>query len=54
MASNEKPLVPFCSHATDLQLDDVGHSKLPLSLCQEGLLNTIFDEIGVIPIKMES
>jgi hypothetical protein len=54
MASNEKPLVFFCTHAIGLQLGDVGHSKLPPSLCQDGPLNTIFDEIGVIPMKMES
>jgi hypothetical protein len=61
MASNEKPLVPFCTlvlfctHVVGLQLDDIGHSRLPPSLCQEGPLNTIFDDIGVIiPMKMES
>jgi hypothetical protein len=50
MASNEKPLVPFCTHAIGLQLDDVGHSRLPPSLYQ----GTIFNEIRVIPMKMES
>jgi hypothetical protein len=54
MASNEKPLVPFCIHAVGLKLGDIGHSKLPPSLYQEGPLNMIFDEIGVIPMKMES
>jgi hypothetical protein len=54
MAFNEKPLVLFCIHVVDLQLVDVGQSRLPPSLCQEGPLNTIFDEIGVIPMKIES
>jgi hypothetical protein len=54
MAFNEKLLVPFCTHAVGSQLDDVGLSKLPPSLCREGPLNTIFDKIGVIPMKMES
>jgi hypothetical protein len=54
MASNEKPLVPCCTHAVGSRLGDVGHSRLPPSLCQEGPLNTIFDDIGVIPKKMES
>jgi hypothetical protein len=54
MASNEKPLVPCCTHAVGSQLGDAGHSRLPPSLCQEGLLNAIFDDIGVILMKMES
>jgi hypothetical protein len=54
MASNEKPLLPFCTYAVGLELGDVRHSKLPPSLCQEGPLNTLFDEIGDIPMKMES
>jgi hypothetical protein len=54
MASNEKPLVPFCTHAMGLQLSDVGHSTLLPSLCQEGPFNTIFDEIGIILMKMDS
>jgi hypothetical protein len=54
MASNKKPLVPFCTHAVGSQLDDVGHSMLPLSLCQDCPLNTKFDDSGVISIKMES
>jgi hypothetical protein len=54
MASNEKSLVPFHTHAVGSQLDDVGHFGLPPSLCQEGPLNTIFNEIGVIMMKMES
>jgi hypothetical protein len=54
MASNEKPFVPCCIHAVGLQLGDVGHSMLLPSLYQEGPLNTIFDEIGVIPMKIES
>jgi hypothetical protein len=39
MASNEKPLISFCTHAVGSQLGDVGHSKLPPSLCQEDPLN---------------
>jgi hypothetical protein len=54
MASNEKPLVSICTHVVGLQLGDVRCFRLPPSLCQEGLLNTIFDEIGIIPMKMES
>jgi hypothetical protein len=54
MASNEKPLISFCTHAVGSQLGDVGHSKLLPSLCQEDPLNTIFDDIGLILIKMES
>jgi hypothetical protein len=54
MASNEKPLVPCCTHAVGSQLGDVGHSKLPPYLCQERPLSTIFNDIGVIPMKMES
>jgi hypothetical protein len=54
MASNEKPLVSFCTHAVGLQLGDVGHSSLPPFLCQEGPLNTIFDEIAIISMNMES
>jgi hypothetical protein len=54
MASNEKPLIPFCTLAVGSQLGDVGHSKLPPSLCQEDPLNTIFDDIGLILMKMES
>jgi hypothetical protein len=53
MASNKKPFVPFCTHAVGSQLGDVGHSKLPPFLCQVGPLNIIFDDIGVIPMKME-
>jgi hypothetical protein len=51
---NEKPLVPFCTYAVGSELGDVRHSKLPPSLCQEGPLNTLFYEIGDIPMKMES
>jgi hypothetical protein len=54
MASNEKPLIPFCTHAIGSHLGDVGHSKLPPSLCEEDPLNTIFDDIGLILMKMES
>jgi hypothetical protein len=54
MASNEKPLIPVCTHAVGLQLADVRHSRLPPSLCQEDPLNTIFDDIGLILMKMES
>jgi hypothetical protein len=54
VASKEKLLVSFCTHATGSQLGDVGHSRLLLSLCQEGPLNTIFNDIGVILMKMES
>jgi hypothetical protein len=32
MASNEKPLLPFCTYAVGLELGDVRHSKLPPSL----------------------
>jgi hypothetical protein len=54
IASNEKPLVPFYTYAVGSELGDVRHSKLPPSLCQEGPLNMLFDEIGDIPMKMES
>jgi hypothetical protein len=54
MASNEKPLILVCTHAVGSQLVDVGHSRLPPSLCQEDPLNTIFDDIGLILMKMES
>jgi hypothetical protein len=54
MASNEKPLVRFCTYAVGSELGDVRHSKLPPSLCQKGPLNTLFDEIRDIPMKMES
>jgi hypothetical protein len=54
MASNEKPLIPVCTHAVDSQLADVGHSRLPPSLCQEDPLNLIFDDVGLILMKMES
>jgi hypothetical protein len=52
MASNEKPLVPFCTYVVGSELGDVRYSKLPPSLCQEGPLNTLFDEIGDIQMKM--
>jgi hypothetical protein len=48
MALNEKPLISFCTNVVGSQLGDVGHSKLPPSLCQEDPLNTIFDDIGLI------
>jgi hypothetical protein len=54
MASNEKLLIPICTHAVGSQLADVGHSRLPPSLCQEDPLNTIFDDIRLILMKMES
>jgi hypothetical protein len=54
MASNEKPLIPVCTHVVGSQLADVGHSRLPPSLCQEDPLNTIFNDIGLILMKMES
>jgi hypothetical protein len=54
MASNEKPLIPVCNHAVGSQLADVGHFRLPPSSCQEDPLNTIFDDIGLILMKMES
>jgi hypothetical protein len=54
MASNEKPLIPVRTHAVGSQLANVGHSKLLPSLYQEDPLNMIFDDIGLILMKMES
>jgi hypothetical protein len=68
MASNEKSLVPLCTHAVGLQLDDVGHSmlddvgyllyaKVPwtpyLSYFNENvILNCIIGDVGILQTHM--
>jgi len=54
MASNEKPFIPVCTHVVGSQLVEVGHSRLPPFLYQEDPFNMIFDDIGLILMKMES
>jgi hypothetical protein len=52
----QKGVILGCGNRSIAGMDTItlGHSNLPPFLCQEGPLNTIFDEIVVIPMNMES
>jgi hypothetical protein len=50
IASNEKPLIPFCTYVVGSELGDVRHSKLP-PLCQEGPLNTLLMKLETFQWK---